>query len=226
MSIEKKQKQIPSTTPTAAPTHISQHLQDLIDDANQSIQTVKEKILEIYHTAKKEGFSPFEARILLEEKVVKVSDRYIRLVLPEEVKDQSKVRTKTTTAKKKGESEQQEEEEEDNNDDFAEHVPQIPAPKQEIKDAESTEITKESDSPDPTTDTAAPAISKTAKEEIAELEDQVAKLTKEVISLRIAKVTTFGNKFDFEYDYELPNGEIVPFIVTCFPDKKTGYILH
>ncbi len=133
---------------------------------------------------------------------------------------------KTTTAKKNGESElEEEEEEEDNNDDFAEHVLQISAPKQEIKDAESTEIT-ESDSLDSTTDTAAPAISKTAKEEIAELEDQVAKLTKEVISLRIAKVTTFGNKFDFEYDYELPNGEIVPFIVTCFPDKKTGYILH
>ena len=35
-------------------------------------------------------------------------------------------------------------------------------------------------------------------------------------------LTTFGNKFDFEYDYELPNGEIVPFIVTCFQTRKLG----
>jgi hypothetical protein len=42
------------------PTHISQHLQDLIDSANNSILTIKEQVIEIYETAKTKGFTPQE----------------------------------------------------------------------------------------------------------------------------------------------------------------------
>ncbi|HSF50876.1 MAG TPA: hypothetical protein VLA74_08970 [Nitrososphaeraceae archaeon] len=66
---------------------ISQHLQDLIDAANNSVGTLKEQILEIYHQAVKEGFTPHQAKLLIKERVLaKAAPSYIYKVLPEESK--------------------------------------------------------------------------------------------------------------------------------------------
>ena len=84
----------PTQNPNIVPLRISQHLQDLITAANVTIRehydTLKEQILEIYKTAKLEGFTPFQARLLIKDRVVDVSDRYVRSVLPAEARDQSK----------------------------------------------------------------------------------------------------------------------------------------
>ena len=50
---------------------ISQHLQDLIDAANNSVGTLKEQILEIYYQAVKEGFTPHQAKFLIKEFLLK-----------------------------------------------------------------------------------------------------------------------------------------------------------
>jgi hypothetical protein len=216
-------------------TSISKHLQDLINTVNNSIQTVKEQILEIYDTAKKEGFTPQEARILIEEKVIKVTDRYIRLVLPSEAKDQSKVRNKNinTDDFENGDNDNNEDEYElEKPSDFAELLPQIPAPpEQKIVDADSEELLH--DLPEPTEDDSVQDIPKGVDDEfpitetgkeVLRLRSVVEQLTEENTRLRIQKIGTVANKFDFEYDYEMPSGSIIPFIVTAFPDKKTGYI--
>ena len=66
---------------------LSPHLQDLIDGANNSVGTLKEQILEIYHQAVKEGFTPHQAKLLIKERVLaKVAPSYIYKVLPEESK--------------------------------------------------------------------------------------------------------------------------------------------
>ena len=69
---------------------ISSFLQELIDEANASIETSKTKIMNVYEQALSEGFTPFTARKLVEEKIVNVSKRYIRELLPEDAKDLSK----------------------------------------------------------------------------------------------------------------------------------------
>lgn len=70
---------------------ISPILSNLIAEANFTIEqqetTLKEKLLAVYDQAIKEEFSPKEARKLMEEKIPKVSDRYIREVLPDEAKN-------------------------------------------------------------------------------------------------------------------------------------------
>ena len=131
---------------------LSAHLQELIDVANNSIQTITKQIIEIYQTAKQEGFTPEEARALIEVKVIKVSSRHLRRILPDEAKDQSKVRHSTT------DDDIDTEDDDDDNDnefeletpkDFAATCRQIPAPKSEIQDAESEELR---DLPEPTED--------------------------------------------------------------------------
>lgn len=220
---------------------LSAHLQELIDVANKSIQTIKEQILEIYETAKTEGFTAEEARALIEVKVIRVSKGYLRQVLPEEAKE-SKFANKKKTHK--FDTEDFDEDEDDDEEDEAQlvtpnKVPNIPPPKQEIKEAETTEV-KEWDLPEPEdsiNDTAVTAAAEAnepdtheetkALQEYVEykkLQREIENLKRENTQLRMEKVGTFGNKFDFEYDYEMPSGSIVPFIVTCFPDKKTGYI--
>lgn len=71
-------------------TEISPILSNLIAEANftieQSQTTIKEKLLAVYEQARKEGYTPQESRKLMKEKIVNVSDRYIREVLPEEAK--------------------------------------------------------------------------------------------------------------------------------------------
>ena len=207
---------------------MSQHLQDLIDAANRTTETLGQQIIEIYETAKKEGFTPMEARALITVKVIKVSDRYIRRILPDEAKE-TKYSNKFDT----------EDLVDDDDDSEAELVPpttaatdkppKIPESKYEIKDAQSEEL---HDLPEPQEEESDIQTAKYDPQEIntrigkenIQLKDQVEKLTKENTELRMKQVGTLGNKFDFEYDYEMPSGDIVPFIVTCFPDKKDGYI--
>ena len=117
---------------------ISPHLLDLINAANNSISTLKEQILEIYETAKTEGFTPQEARILIEVKVVKFSDRYLRRILPDEAKDQNKVRVaKDFDVEDLIGNEEEVVNSTTDHINFAEQVPQIPAPKTVINDAET-----------------------------------------------------------------------------------------
>lgn len=72
---------------------ISPYLRHLIDKAKQSVKhpyehtkTAKADILFVYNRAKKEGFTPFEARRLVEEEITTVSNRYLREILPAEAK--------------------------------------------------------------------------------------------------------------------------------------------
>jgi len=206
-------------------TSISAHLQELINNANSSIQTLKSQILEIYETAKLEGFSPLEARMLIEVKIVKVSDVYLRKVLPAEAKDQSKVRNQKEVEEDEDENEEFEEEKPE---DFAIHVSQIPAPATEIKDAETVpdkdhESTKE-EIPTPQQLKENVTFMQFHNETVERLTTKISQLEEDVTKLRMKQVGTIGNKFDFEYDFEMPSGDIVPFLVTVFPDKKDGYI--
>ena len=59
----------------------------------------------------------------------------------------------------------------------------------------------------------------TTKKTNGELEERIQQL-----SIQKTGTTTGEKKFNFEYDFELPNGEIVPFVVTVFPEKNTGFI--
>ena len=65
---------------------ISDFLQQLIDEANQSLATSKERILYVYNQAIAEEYTPKEARQIVEEKIVNVSKRYLREVIPDEAK--------------------------------------------------------------------------------------------------------------------------------------------
>lgn len=65
---------------------ISDFLQQLIDEANESVETSKTKIWYVYQQALTEDYTPKEAKKLVEEKIVNCSKRYIREVLPEESK--------------------------------------------------------------------------------------------------------------------------------------------
>ena len=72
MSIEKK---------------ISSTLSNLIAEANYTLENAKDRILAVYdYAVKKDGFTPSEARDLVEKKIVNVTNRYIRKILPEEAK--------------------------------------------------------------------------------------------------------------------------------------------
>ena len=52
--------QVVKVIPSINEKRLSPHLQDLIDGANNSVGTLKEQILEIYHQAVKEGFTPHQ----------------------------------------------------------------------------------------------------------------------------------------------------------------------
>ena len=111
-----------------------------------------------------------------------------------------------------------------------EQVPpiKIPPTAYDIKNAETTEV-KEFDLPEPQQQLKEDDFDESQnvtydKDLIDRYVKEINRLETENARLRMAKIGTFGNKFDFDYDYEMPSGDIVPFIVTCFPDKKTGYI--
>ena len=67
--------------------YVSPRLQQLIQEANDNIQTVKEKILAAYNYAIEiDGLTPKISAKILREKLG-FSDRYIREVLPLEAKE-------------------------------------------------------------------------------------------------------------------------------------------
>lgn len=53
--------------------------------------------------------------------------------------------------------------------------------------------------------------------QIIKLQTQLQKQQQQIREFQV-------DKFDFEYDYEMPSGDIIPFIVTVFPAKRDGYI--
>ena len=212
---------------------ISPHLQDLIDAANTSIVTLKEQVLEIYHTARNENFTPQESRLLIQVKVVAVSDRYLRQILPAEAKNQKMVRKLSKNIDTEDFEDDENEEEESENittedKKIAERVPQIPPMKHEIKKAELIEQDKEKEdiiATEQQTATTTPTSSLTTNndEEILRLRNQITQLNEENAKLRIEKIGTRGNKFDFAFDLEVKD-QILPLIVTAFPERKDGYV--
>jgi hypothetical protein len=110
---------------------ISPRLQELIQEANHSIQTVKEKILVAYNYAiENDGLTPKTAAKILREKL-DFSDRYISEVLPLEAKE-LKFANKSTPK--------------NDDHDQAEHVPPttIELQEQHKEDSDSDKITEES----------------------------------------------------------------------------------
>ena len=74
-------------TTNSLESYVSPRLQELIQEANLSIHTTKEKILAAYNYAiENEGLTPKTAAKILREKL-DFSDRYIREVLPLEAKE-------------------------------------------------------------------------------------------------------------------------------------------
>jgi len=71
---------------------LSSKLQLLIDEANKFTKTWADKVLAVYDQAKIEGYTPQEARKLVEEKIFSVSSRHMRRILPTESKNQNMVR--------------------------------------------------------------------------------------------------------------------------------------
>jgi len=71
---------------------LSSKLQLLIDEANKFTKTWADKVLAVYDQAKIEGYTPQEARKLVEEKIFSVSSRHMRRILPAESKNQNMIR--------------------------------------------------------------------------------------------------------------------------------------
>jgi hypothetical protein len=115
---------------------ISPRLQELIQEANHSIQTVKEKILVAYNYAiKVDNLPPKTAAKILREKL-DFSDRYIREVLPLEAKE-LKFANKSIPKN-------------DDHDQQAERVPPSlnEVPTEEYQEDGSNKVVEESDSSD------------------------------------------------------------------------------
>jgi hypothetical protein len=113
-------------------SYVSPQLQELIQEANHSIHTAKEKILTAYNYAiENDGLTPKTAAKILREKL-DFSDRYIREVLPLEAKE-LKFANKSTPK--------------NDDHDQAERVPPttIELQEQHREDSGSDKITEESD---------------------------------------------------------------------------------
>jgi hypothetical protein len=214
----------PTQNPNIVPLRISQHLKDLIDAANDTIRehydTLKEQILEIYKTAKLEGFTPFQARLLIKDRVVDVSDRYVRSVLPAEARDQSKknlyikhdaedVPHHSLNNSGKSEGEEQEVPEQ-------ESLHDLPEPTQEL----------EPDDPKKSEDRVLdPYEINTLKSDLERARKIIREQTEQIQRLSIKQVKTFGHKFNYNTDLQYPKGTFIPIIITSFPDKERAYAI-
>ena len=61
-------------------------LENAINLANESMQTVGERLLFVYNLAKQKGYNPFEARKIVETRIINISPSYLRRMLPNEAK--------------------------------------------------------------------------------------------------------------------------------------------
>lgn len=218
----------PTQNPNIVPLRISQHLQDLIDAANVTIRehydTLKEQILEIYKTAKLEGFTPLQARLLIKDRVVDVSDRYVRSVLPAEARDQSKKNLYIKhdaehvphhSLNTSGESEGEEQEEEVP-EQIQKSLHDLSEPTQEL----------EPDDPRKGEDRVLDSFEiNTLKSDLERARKIIRKQTEQIQQLSIKQVKTFGHKFNYNTDLEYPKGTFIPIIITSFPDKEMAYAI-
>lgn len=194
---------------------ISQHLEDLIIAANSTTETLVGQVKEIYETAIIEGFTPFQARELIVQRVLSISPSYLRKILPEEAKHVNMIR-----------------------EPIPKEDPKIALQVAQIESAQAETILVE---PEVQEDKAFKEQviheSKQEQQEIAllkrvsDLENQLKVANKDLIKanqqiekLQIKSVKTFGKKFNFNTELELPNHEFLPLIVTVFPDKEEGYV--
>ena len=207
---------------------ISKHLQDLIDGANNSVGTLKVQILEIYHQAVKEGFTPHQAKLLIKERVLaKAAPSYIYKVLPEESKrtyisQENKENIVNISSSIQRDILENSQETEQNikiitdsyqlQDTESISEPEQQLPPQEDDDSKSDDqilVTYE--------------IQK-LRTELNEARQIINQQAEKIEQLSIKKVKTFGHHFTFAYDFEAPNGTIFPYLVTVFPDKETGWV--
>ena len=52
---------------------------------------------------------------------------------------------------------------------------------------------------------------------------KIAKLEEEIAKLKVERIPTRSNKFEFNYPLEVKD-QILPLIITVFPDKQDGYV--
>jgi cell division septum initiation protein DivIVA len=186
---------------------ISPTLSNLIAEVNYTIGSVKEKILTAYkYAVETDGFTPKEAAKLLREKL-DFSDRYIRECLPLEAKDQSKVN------KSDAEPVPHKSQENDKN------VVNITTA-YDIKEAETTEEFKPSSSME---EFRKQHGTVEQEQEPQEREEPDEIYDKQFVDRLIKENAQLVNSFTFEYDLEVKD-QILPLKVTCYPDKKTGYV--
>ena len=239
---------------------ISQHLQDLIDAANNTVGTIKEQILEIYHQAVKEGFTPHQAKLLIKERVLaKAAPSYIYKVLPEESKRAYISQEKNENLKNISNSEsdhfvenlQESNQKEvknlksligDNveNPQETEQNTEIITDPYQLQDAESigeevkdiSESEPEQQLPPQEADDSKSRDQILVTYEIQKLRTElnearqiINQQAEKIEQLSIKQIKTFGHKFTFPFDFESPDGTIVPVLVTAFPDKQTGYVI-
>ncbi len=219
----------PTQNPNIVTSRISQHLQDLIDSANVTIRehydTLKEQILEIYETAKLEGFTPFQARLLIKDRVVDVSDRYVRSVLPAEAKDQSKKNLyikhdaehvphhSLNTGSEKGEEQEKE-------------VPEQEQEQKSLHDLQESTQELEPDDPRKGEERALDSYEiNTLKSDLERARKIIREQTEQIQQLSVKQVKTFGHKFNYNTDFEYPKGTFIPIIITSFPDKEIAYAI-
>ena len=215
---------------------ISQHLQDLIDAANNTVGTIKEQILEIYHQAVKEGFTPHQAKLLIKERVLaKAALSYIYKVLPEESKrtyisQENKENIENTSLSIQKDIVENSQEIEQNieiitdsyqlqdAESIGEEVKDLSEPEQQLPPQE------DDDSKNDDQILVTYEIQK-LRTELNEARQIINQQAEKIEQLSIKQVKTFGHKFTFPFDFESPDGTIVPVLVTAFPDKQTGYVI-
>ena len=228
---------------------ISQHLEDLIDTANVTIREhyglLRDQILEIYQQAKLEGFTPIQARLLIKDRVVDVTDRYVRQVLPVEASD-SRFANKPKPKKPKNNPYINQVE--------AELVPPTHNLNTSSASSSSSTTTTTTDQQQPQQPTQqdqglSSEYTTTTGERGGKVGDQqqtisvntyeiqvlksdlerarkiIRDQTEQIQQLSIKQVKTFGHKFNYNTDLQYPQGTFIPIIITSFPDKEYAYAI-
>jgi hypothetical protein len=217
---------------------ISQHLQDLIDAANNSVGTLKEQILEIYYQAVKEGFTPHQAKLLIKERVLaKAAPSYIYKVLPEESKrtyisQENKENSENISSSIQRDILKDSQETNQNIENITDSSYQgqkaesIGEEFKGVSESEQQQLPpKEDDQRNSEDQILVTYEIQKLRTELKEARQIIDQQAEKIDQLAIKQVKTFGHKFTFEFDFEAPNGIIFPVLVTVFPDKQTGWVI-
>lgn len=72
--------------------NLDSEIEQAIEEANNTFLNLAKSIRKVYDISISKGYEPLEARKIVETRIINVSPRYLRQLLPPEAKDQSKVR--------------------------------------------------------------------------------------------------------------------------------------